>query len=112
MSIPTIEQGELLILENEERFSTNRIVEEEIDKSKKAHFVSPSMNFEIWNFMGLPSVGGVEGTRQLVQYAISFRLELVALCGYRWVPTAEPSSQDTCEDCLTIAGSWISEDEG
>jgi hypothetical protein len=86
------------------------VEDEQIDKSKRAHFISPAMNVQIWDAMGLASVGGPEGTRQMVEFAAQFKLWLTALCGHQWIPTGKPTTHDTCEECLSIANEWIRQD--
>lgn len=81
---------------------TTIVTEEEIDKDRLAHFISPVGNTHIWE-------PGME-TRDVVQIAVVGHHELRALCGYVWVPIGSPTKHDTCEECMQIAQQWIGED--
>ena len=78
------------------------VEEEQIDKDRKAHFISPVGNTHIWK-------DGMD-TRDVINIAVVGKIELTAICGYTWVPIGSPTKHDTCEECLEIAQQWIGED--
>lgn len=61
-----------------------------------AHIVSPPENTHIWQ-------PGMEA-QDIVDIARATGQEVVALCGYRWVPKRNPDKYDACDPCVTIAG--------
>lgn len=70
---------------------------EDVDDGKdhKTHIVNPPANTHIWE-------PGME-MKDVVYIARMNGSELVALCGYRWVPKRNPAKYDTCQECLDIA---------
>jgi len=65
------------------------------------HIVNPPMNPDIWD-------GSMEMTGQdVVDIARTEGLEVVALCGYKWVPKHNPDKYDICSTCLDIANQLI-----
>lgn len=62
----------------------------------KAHIVSPPENVHIFE-------PGMEA-QDIVDIARAGGLEVIALCGYRWVPKRNPDKYDACEECMKIAG--------
>jgi hypothetical protein len=65
-------------------------------QNARAHIVTPDMNTHIWE-VGMTSADMVVVARTTGQ-------ELVALCGYRWVPKLKTENLDVCDTCLAIAG--------
>jgi hypothetical protein len=61
-----------------------------------AHIVNPPMNLHIWT-------PGMEA-QDVVDIARATGQEVVALCGYRWVPKRNPDKYDVCKTCMDIAG--------
>jgi len=66
------------------------------DPNHRAHIVNPPKNLHIWR-QGMSAQTVVDTARLL-------RLEVVALCGYRWVPKHNPDKFDVCDGCMKIAG--------
>lgn len=75
---------------------------EDIDDGKhhKTHIVNPPNNIHIWQ-------PGME-MKELVDLARMTEQELVALCGYRWVPKRNPEKYDVCKQCMDAAGVLMS----
>lgn len=73
--------------------------EETDDSSVRAHIINPPANVHIWK-PGMSSQDVVDTARML-------QMELVALCGYKWVPKYNPDKFPVCEKCLKIAGSLL-----
>lgn len=61
----------------------------------KAHIVNPPNNLHIWR-IGMT-------TQDIVDIARVRGLEVVALCGYRWIPRKDPDAYPACEACFKIA---------
>lgn len=81
------------------------MVEQEIAETLRlTHIVNPPMNEHVGG-PGLTS-------KEIVFIAREFHIEVVALCGYRWVPVNDPEKYPVCEECMRIAGIYIKEDEG
>lgn len=70
--------------------------EEPTDPNAKAHIVNPPKNLHIWR----------EGmtAQDIVNHARVMKIEVVALCGYTWVPKHNPDKVDVCDTCMTLAG--------
>lgn len=62
----------------------------------KAHIVSPPENAHLFQ-------PGMEA-QDIVDIARSMGYEVVALCGYKWVPKRNPDKYDACQLCMDIAG--------
>ena len=69
--------------------------EEDNDPNRRTHIVNPPLNLHIFK-PGMSSQDVVDSARLL-------GLEVVALCGYRWVPKHNPEKYDICEPCIKIA---------
>lgn len=66
------------------------------DPETKTHIVSPPENKHIDPSPNATAKGIVETARIL-------RLEVVALCGYKWVPSHNPDKFPACQACFKIA---------
>lgn len=64
-------------------------------KDHKAHIVNPPMNLHIYR-RGMSPQDIVDTARLTGQ-------EVVALCGYKWVPKRNPDKYDVCDVCMKIA---------
>lgn len=62
----------------------------------RTHIINPPMNLHIWQI-------GME-TQEIVDIARATGQEVVALCGYRWVPKRNPEKYPACDECIRIAG--------
>lgn len=71
----------------------------------KVHIVNPPDNPHISR--GFPDMEASE----VVRIARAMGWEVVALCGYRFVPKHNPDEiNDVCEKCLAVAGHIMRED--
>jgi len=70
-------------------------------KDHKTHVISPHENQEIWQ-------PGMTAQDIIMVARLSGR-EVTALCGYKWVPKANPEKYDVCEACLKLAESVLNE---
>lgn len=71
------------------------------DPNRRAHYVTWEDNPEfVARF-------GVLGSQELVDTARLFRVEVIALCGYKWVPRLNPQKFDVCTKCANIAADRI-----
>lgn len=72
--------------------------EEVDDPNKKAHVVRQLDNPHIvGNFDDMTG-------QEVVNIARAMKIEIVALCGHRWIPRHNPERVDACETCIRIAG--------
>lgn len=78
--------------------------EDSNDSARRTHIVNPPMNYHIQK-------GQYLTPQQIVDIARLSGLEVVALCGYRWVPKHNPEKFDICDTCIKIAGQLIREGE-
>lgn len=62
----------------------------------KTHIVSPPENKHLFQ-------PGMEA-QDIVDLARATGQEVIALCGYRWVPKHNPDKFETCDACFKIAG--------
>jgi len=76
--------------------------EEPTDKNTRAHIVNPPMNKHIDPKQEM-------NPQDIVDTARLQRLELVALCGYKWVPKLNPDKLDVCPACMKIAEQLMAE---
>lgn len=65
------------------------------DPNHRTHIINPPMNTHIWR----PNMT----TQDVVDLARIKGLEVVALCGHRWVPKGDPKKYKRCEPCLDRA---------
>lgn len=70
--------------------------EEDNDPNRKTHIINPPMNTHIWK----PWLT----SKDVVDIARLMGYEIVALCGYKWVPKHNPEEYDACEACIKVAG--------
>lgn len=70
---------------------------EDTDDGKEhfTHIVNPPSNPHIWE----PGMSA----KDIVSLARMLGEEIVALCGYRWVPKRNPENHPVCKQCLDIA---------
>lgn len=71
-------------------------IEEESKKDNRAHIVNPPANTHIWR----PGMTA----QDIVDIARVNRIEIVALCGYKFVPQHDPDKLDACQVCFDVAG--------
>ena len=86
------------LTELEQQFETK----EQTQKENKhyVHIINPVDN--VWIQV---LAGQALSSAEIVQYARDNRLEVLCLCGYRFVPTRNPEDvNDTCSICLDVAG--------
>ena len=72
------------------------------NKDRKAHYVSPGDNVDFQR-----KYGAVESSQELMNNARFHQGEIVALCGYKWVPKFNPASYPVCGPCAEIAGNRL-----
>lgn len=77
---------------------------EDADPGHRTHMINPAANVELQAKFWRMDAG------EIVKTARFFRMEIVALCGYRFIPERNPEKYDTCEPCAKIAGQIMSED--
>ena len=81
---------------------TTTVVEEpRAETPKMRHIINPPANLHIFR----PWMSA----QDIVDIARVRGLEVVALCGHRWVPRHNPTNLPTCDDCVRIAGEILSE---
>lgn len=75
--------------------------EEDISTTRRTHIVNPPANTHIW----------VPGMRMqdVVDMARLHGLEVIALCGYKFIPKHNPEVYPACEPCIKIAGELMRE---
>lgn len=69
---------------------------EDDGNNRLTHIVSPPENPHIFT-------PGMEA-QDIVNLARYTGQEVVALCGYKWVPKHNPDKYDACQRCMDIAG--------
>ena len=72
------------------------------DANHTAHIVNPPMNLHIWR-------PGMEG-QDIVDLARLTGTEIMALCGFKFVPKRNPDKFDACDVCMKIAGHILSQE--
>lgn len=75
--------------------------ESDATKDTRTHIVNPPGNLHIW----IPGMSAQE----IADIARATGQEVVALCGYTWVPKKNPDKYPVCESCVSIAGNIIQE---
>lgn len=60
------------------------------------HIVNPPSNLHIFT----PDMSA----QDIVDVARATGQQVVALCGYRWVPKRNPEKYDVCQVCMDLAG--------
>jgi rubrerythrin len=64
------------------------------------HIVNPPANKHIQQHADMAMTA-----KEIVEYARRNGLEVVCLCGYRFIPTRNPEAvNDTCPICIDVAG--------
>lgn len=86
----TTTQTEIEAVEIEELFP----FEDDFDPAARAHIVDNLTNAEVYG-------SGLSAT-DIVEMARLAGTEVVALCGYKWVPKRNPLNHSTCEKCMAI----------
>lgn len=76
--------------------------EDDNDPNRRAHIVNPPLNTHIWR-------PGMEA-QDVVDIARVRQIEIVALCGHRFIPKHNPDKYDACEPCIKIAGDIMREE--
>lgn len=77
------------------------------EEMRNSHYVSPADNQDIWDALG----GGRYVTSQdVVDHARTHGIEVLALCGYRWVPQHDPQKYPVCEACVDEAERRVREE--
>jgi hypothetical protein len=70
--------------------------EDTADPTVHTHIVNPPMNKHIDPKQKMTA-------QEIVSVARITSTEIVALCGYRWVPKYNPDKFDVCEKCMKVA---------
>lgn len=68
--------------------------EDDFDPDALAHIVDNLANAEVYG-------NGLTAT-DVVEMARLAGTEVIALCGYKWVPKRNPLNHDTCQKCVDI----------
>lgn len=75
--------------------STEEMVPHETPpEDAKAHYINPPANRHIWQ----PGMTA----QDIVDVARATQQEIVALCGYRWIPKYDPIKLPVCDRCAEI----------
>lgn len=72
------------------------------DKDRKSHYVTPGDNIEFQI-----KYGPVKDPSELVNNARFHQAEIVAVCGYRFVPKYKPEVYPVCAQCVDVAANRI-----
>lgn len=96
MTVETVPDVELT--PDIEQINLEEMVEylENNDPSTRTHLVRPIENEHICKGVDLSAQDIVDTARLL-------GLEVVALCGYKWVPLHDPTKYPGCEPCFKVA---------
>lgn len=70
--------------------------EQNDDPNHRSHYVRPADN-------GVLRADDPTTAQDIIDTARLAGTEVVALCGFRWVPKANPKSYPVCDACLDIA---------
>lgn len=77
---------------------TEPVLEKEV--KNYVHIINPVANMHIQAHAGMGM-----SSKDIVEYARRNQLEVVCLCGYRFIPSRNPETvDDTCPICLDVAG--------
>lgn len=71
------------------------------DPNVRTHIVNPPANKHIWR-------PGMEA-QDIVDIARRHGLEVVTLCGHKFIPRHNPDKFEACEPCIKIAGDIMRE---
>lgn len=76
---------------------------EDLDDGKNhmTHIVRPYDNQQVSGWATMTA-------QDIVDMARMLGLEIVALCGYRFIPVRNPENYDACQQCVIIAGTIMS----
>lgn len=74
--------------------------EENDDPLHRTHIVNPPDNRDLWKHFNMTA-------QDIVNLARELGKEVVALCGYRFVPKHNPDKYDACEACMNVAGIYM-----
>lgn len=85
----TLTQLEMLTVEELAPYEENN------DPNHRTHIVRPPENKHIYQ----PGMSA----QDIVDTARLLGVEVVCLCGFRFVPKANPEKHDVCESCMKIA---------
>jgi hypothetical protein len=100
LSSPEIETREIEAVDFDELM--NPFEEDDgSDPNRKAHYVTWEDNPEFVARFGQMR------SAELVSTARLHRVEVVALCGYKWVPKLKPQQFDVCSRCVDVAANRI-----
>ena len=103
MSEGVVERTEIESVDLQELF--NPFQEDDgSNKDLRSHYVSPGDNLEFQAKHGSVKGGG---SAELVNRARFLQAEIIALCGYRFVPKHNPKNHPVCETCADIAANRI-----
>jgi len=75
---------------------------EDLTGDTRTHYISPPANQHIGNYQ--------MSVQEILKTAQELGLEVVAICGYRWVPKRNPENYPMCEECTRIAWEWLAAD--
>lgn len=81
--------------------------EETSDPNIRTHIVNPADNIDFQH-----QYGRCETAQEIVNLARMIGVEIVALCGYKFVPKHNPDKPDACEACIKIAGEIMRSEGG
>lgn len=96
MSVTTLPEAGIINIE--ELFP----YEELDDPEHHTHIINPPSNLHIWK-------PGMEA-QDIVDIARASNQEVVALCGFRFIPKHNPEKFDACSTCIDIAGGIMREE--
>lgn len=83
----------------------------EPETKRYTHIISPPENVGIFEI--LMKAGNPDPSAQdILVFALKHRFFVVALCGYRWIPTGSGEDLDACQICMDVAGMHIRNVEG
>lgn len=71
--------------------------EDNNDPEHRSHVVNAAMNGHIQR-------GVYMTAREIVETARVLKMEVVALCGFKWIPKGDPEKHDVCDACMKLAG--------
>lgn len=70
---------------------------------KYVHIIRPPENAEIFSY--LERCGNPDpSAKDIFDFARTAGFEVVALCGYRWIPISTGENLDVCQICMDVAG--------
>ena len=75
--------------------------EDSDDPNTRTHYVRPYENGHIWQ-KGMTA-------KEVVELARINGIEIMALCGYTWVPKLNPDKYDLCSTCNDLAHKYMKE---